>query len=166
MLLNKVLERIALLYSRDDTRDDDRNQSKRIRSDSQRPGSHGQSGRSGVLSSKDVNERPNEGIEEQLESLDDDEGFTEILGSLHLGAKSEDGHVGPEGETDVGHGADDVAESGIVIDNLPFDGYVVLDQHAGGLDAGPDDGDETGHGDTGDRDDGHRGQLAKVSLER
>ena len=48
------------------------------------------------MSSKHVDERPDERVEEELETLDDDEGFSEVLGSLHLGAEGEDGHVGTE----------------------------------------------------------------------
>jgi hypothetical protein len=74
-------------------------------------------------------------------------------------------HDGPDGELTVGHCTNDVAQSSIVVDDLPLDGDVVLDEHTGGLDTGSDDGDETGDGDAGDRDDGHDRQLAKMSLE-
>jgi hypothetical protein len=66
----------------------------------------------------------------------------------------------------VGHGANDITQSGLLVNGLPVNGHVVLDQHARVLNSGPDDGDKGGDGDTGYRDDGEDGEFAKVSLER
>ena len=66
----------------------------------------------------------------------------------------------------VGHGSNHITQSSFLVDSLPMDRHVVLDQHAGVLNSRPDDGDERSHGDARYRDDGEDGKFPKVSLER
>lgn len=83
--------------SRDNAGDDDRDQSKRIGDGANRMPSHRQGRGSRILPSKDVDQGTDERVEEELETLYDDERFPEILGLFHLGAKGQDGHVRPKG---------------------------------------------------------------------